>query len=153
MNKQFAQTFTKLSFWIITAMVIAVGSAQGQSLASKIKANIPFDFIVADQTLPAGEYSIGRAQIGSGDSVILISGTDKAANIFSLTNAVQTSKPSDKATLVFHRYDEQYFLFQVWPAGANTGRVVPKSRRETELLAHYRKAKPVETVSVVVDLR
>src|SRR5688572_25634654 len=101
MNKQFAQTFTKLSFWIMTAMVIAVGSAQGQSLASKIKANIPFDFIVADKKLPAGQYSIGRAQAGSGDSVILISGTDQPANIFSLTNAVQISEPNDKATLVF----------------------------------------------------
>lgn len=154
MNKQFAQALTKLSLWTMAAMVFAVGSAQGQSLASKIKANIPFDFVVADKKLPAGEYSIGRAQIGSGDTVLLISNNDQPANVFSLTNTVQISEPNDKATLVFHRYDDQYFLFQVWPAGANTGRVLPKSRRESELLAHdSSKAKPVETLRIVVTLR
>lgn len=154
MKKQFAQALTKVSFLILTAMVIAVGSAQGQSLASKIKANIPFDFIVADKKLSAGEYYIGRAQAGLGDSVILIRSTDQPASVFSLTHAVDISEPKEKGTLVFHRYGDQYFLFQVWPAGTNTGRVLPKSRREIEQLAHGpRRAKLVETVTVVVGLR
>ena len=150
MKKQFTQALTRIGFLMITAMVIAVGSAQGQSLASKIKANIPFDFIVADKKLPAGEYSIGRAQAGPGDTIILISSTDQPANVFSLTHAVQSREPMDKGTLVFHRYGDQYFLFQVWPAGANTGRVLPKSRREREQLAYGPgKTKLVETVPVV----
>jgi hypothetical protein len=152
MKKHLAQTLTKISVLVMTVMILAVGSAQGQSLTSKLNANIPFDFIVADKKLPAGEYSIVRAKVGSGDSVILISSTDQRANIFSLTNPVSVSKPKDKGSLVFHRYGDQYFLFQVWPAGANTGRVLPKSRREMEQLAHGPK-KLVETVPVVVGLR
>lgn len=151
MKKQFAQTLTKISVLTMTALILAVGSVQGQSLASKLKANIPFDFIVADKKLPAGEYSIGRAQVGSGDSVILISSADHEANVFSLTSAVHIVKPKDKGTLVFHRYGDQYFLFQVWPAGASTGRVIPKSRREIQQLVHGPTL--VETVPVAVDMR
>ena len=154
MKKHFAQTVTKISVLVMTAMVLAVGSAQGQSLTSKLKANIPFDFIVRNKKLPAGEYSIVRAKVGSGDSVILISSTAQGASVYSLTKPVEVSKPNDKGTLVFHRYGDQYFLFQVWPAGATTGRVLPKSRREIEQLAHGpRKPKLVETVPLVVGLR
>jgi hypothetical protein len=153
MKKQFAQALTRVTFLILTAMVIAVGSAQGQSLASRLTANIPFDFIVGNKTLTAGEYSIGRAQAASGDTVILISSADQSAHVLSLTNPVQTWKPKGKGTLVFHRYGDQYFLFQVWPAGANTGRVLPKSRREIQQLAQGPgKAKLVETVHLVVGL-
>ena len=154
MKKHFSQTIIKISVLAMTLMVLAVGSAQGQSLASKLKVNIPFDFIVADKKLPAGEYSIGRAQIGSGDNVLLIRSTDQAANVSSLTSATQVSQPKEKGTLVFHRYGDQYFLFQVWPAGAYTGRVLPKSRLEIEQLTHGR-GRPIRvaTVPVVVGLR
>ena len=37
---------------------------------------------------------------------------------------------------VFHRYGDHYFLVQVWPAGATTGRAIPKSRQELEIERH-----------------
>jgi hypothetical protein len=42
---------------MMVAMFAATASAQGQSLSDHIRAKIPFDFVVGDKKLPAGEYS------------------------------------------------------------------------------------------------
>ena len=157
MRKQVAKALGKIGLVIVIGIVMAVGSAQGQSLAYKIKAHIPFDFIVADKKLPAGDYSIARAQ-NSGDSVLLISSIDSVANVFSLTSAVQTLEPKNEGRLVFRRYGDQYFLFHVWAAGARTGRAIAKSRGERHLERIARdavasKANRVETVPLITDLR
>lgn len=116
----------------LMAMVVMVGSAQAQSLGNRMRINIPFEFNVGDKTLPAGEYSVGRAQPSSGDTVLLISNVNHSESVFPLTNAAQSLDPKDVDTLVFHRYGDQYFLFQVWPAGGTYGRVMVKSRSERE---------------------
>src|SRR5438445_13832338 len=89
MKKQLVNVLTKFGFLSAIALVTAVGSAQGQSLAYKLRANIPFDFVVADKKLPAGEYSIGRAMQDSGDSVLLISSVDGRANVIRLSTPVE----------------------------------------------------------------
>jgi hypothetical protein len=133
MRKQHIKALITVGLLGVMSMFMAAASVQGQSLASKMKVNIPFDFIVGDRNLPAGRYSIGRAQALSDDFVLAISGVDSSANVFRLTTAVHSLKPKNKGMLVFHRLGDQYFLFQVWAAGSNTGRSIPKSRRESEL--------------------
>src|SRR5881628_2739689 len=118
MKKQLVNVLTKIGFLSVMALVTAVGSAQGQSLAYTLRANIPFDFTVADKKLPAGEYSVGRARQDSGDSILLISSVDGRSSTFGSSIPVETQAPKDEGTLVFHRYGDQYFLSQVWPAGA-----------------------------------
>jgi hypothetical protein len=50
-----------------------------------------------------------------------------------LTNSAQSLDPKHVDTLVFHRYGDQHFLYQVWPAGGTNGRELVKSRNEREL--------------------
>jgi len=40
---------------------------------------------------------------------------------------------------LFHRYGDQYFLFQVWAPGATIGRQFTKSRAERQLLQNVAK--------------
>lgn len=124
-----------IKFSLLSAMVIvtAVTSAQGQSLSYRIRASIPFDFIVADKKIPSGDYAIGRARQDSDDLVLSITDLRGRSKAIHLTSPVQTLNAKDKATLVFHRYGDQYFLFQIWPAGATTGRQILKSRGEREI--------------------
>src|SRR6266705_1982513 len=155
MKKQLVNVLTKIGFLSVMALVTAVGSAQGQSLAYKLRANIPFDFVVADKKLPAGDYLIGRAQQGNGDSLLLISSVDGHSNAVRFTIPVITLDPKDKGTLIFHRYGDQYFLSQVWAAGANTGRMFSESRGEREAKAHTsadKMAMKTATVTVVASL-
>ena len=53
MKKQAFRIFTTLSL----VGLLAVASVYGQSVGS-IRANIPFNFVVKDTTLPAGEYTV-----------------------------------------------------------------------------------------------
>jgi hypothetical protein len=148
---------TKFGLLIAVALFAAVASAQGQSLAIKFKANIPFDFTVADKELPAGQYWIGRAQPNAGDLVLAISNSDDRAN--AMTMPVQTLELQNATKLIFHRYGDQYFLSEVWVAGSNTGREIPKSHEERQLerkaqgLARASTATAVETVCIVAGLQ
>lgn len=133
MKNQFVNLLKKIGFLSVIALITGVGSTQAQSLAYKMRANIPFDFIVAGKKMPAGEYSIGRAQQDAGDDVLLITSLRGRASAVRSTTPIETSVPKYDAVLVFHRYQDQYFLFQVWPAGSTTGRVLSESRIEREL--------------------
>lgn len=160
MKKEIGKGFTKLGLLVVMIMIAAGTSAKAQSLQYKITANIPFDFTVADKKFQAGEYSIGRGQLSAGDTIVRVSSKDGHANIHRLTVPVIRLTPENKATLVFHRYGDEYFLFQIWPAGASTGRALPKSRGEKDIerkvhdnmigMAAMEKPK-TEIVTVVAD--
>ena len=115
-------------------MIVAAGvSANAQSLNYRLTANIPFDFSVAGQKLPAGKYWINRAQQSNGDMIVQIRSTEGEANINRFTIPVFTSSPVKQSSLVFRRYGNEYFLAEIWPVGALTGRELPKTRTEREL--------------------
>jgi len=123
----------KFGLLAVMLMIAAGATANAQSLQYRLTVNIPFDFTVTDKKLPAGKYSIGRAQQGNGDLVIQISSEDGNESVSRLTIPVVTRDPADQGMLVFHQYRDEYFLFEIWPAGGHTGRALPKSRAEREL--------------------
>ena len=132
MKKRLVKALTTVSFAMTLAM-LSFGSAQGQSSQYPIRFHIPFEFQVAEKKLPAGDYFVGRVLEHSSTTALTISSVDGRHTAIRLTSPVQTLTAKKRGTLVFHRYGEQHFLFQVWPAGAQTGRVLPKSRSEREL--------------------
>jgi len=108
---------SKVTLLSAMLLVTLVASAQGQSLAYRVRANIPFDFTVGEKRLPAGEYSVGRVGQGS-DIAMSITDLNGHAKAMRLTYTTVTLHPKKKASLIFHRYGDQYFLFQMWQAGA-----------------------------------
>ena len=145
-------TAALLAMAIITAGV----SAQAQTLQYRLTVNIPFDFSVSGQKLPAGKYLVSRAHESIGDTVVLFQNADghPVANRFSVP--IVTFKMKKQGQLVFHRYGEQYFLSEVWPAGGGTGRAFLKGRAERDLERSARdngvaavKSPMAETVTVV----
>jgi hypothetical protein len=157
MRKKVLRAVATISFVVAIGMMMA-GSAQAQSLAASIRVHIPFDFQFADTRLPAGDYYVGRLPNSSSDSVVMISNVQDGQTAIRLTNAVQTASPKEKGTLIFHRYGDQYFLFQVWPAGGETGRALPTSRREREVqndkdLVGTNKRAEVDTLIVITGQR
>jgi hypothetical protein len=157
MKKEVTKGFIKVGLLVVMLMIAAGTSAKAQSLEYKLTANIPFDFTVANKKFQAGEYSVGRAQQAAGDMLVRISSADGHANINRFTIPVIRVNPNDKATLVFHRYGDEYFLFQVWPAAATTGRVLPKSRSERDVVRNVHDnvgmamLRAPETVTIVAE--
>lgn len=153
MKIHIVKVITKVSLLAAILLVTSVASTKGQSLAYRIKANIPFDFSVGEKKLPAGTYSVSRVSQSSGDTVIAITGDDGRSKAIRLSNSAQRLHPKGQATLVFRHYADQYFLFQVWPAGATIGRQFAKTRSEREiqktLAANSSPVAMVETVTIV----
>jgi hypothetical protein len=115
------------------AIIVAGVSAQAQSLQYKLTVNIPFAFTVSNQILPAGKYQIGRAHESSGDTVLQIRSTDGQSTTNRFSIPIVTFKTKSRGELIFHRYGDQYFLAEVWPAGGGTGRAFLKTRTERNL--------------------
>jgi len=133
MKNVVAKGLLKFGLLAVLLVIVAGAPAKAQSLGTKLTVNIPFDFTVTDKKLPAGKYTIGRAQQGNGDLVIQISRVDGDESVARLTIPVITRDPANEGLLVFHQYEDQYFLYEIWPAGGHTGRALPKSRAERDL--------------------
>jgi hypothetical protein len=132
MKKTFAKGFITAAL-LAMAIIVAGVSAQAQTLQYRLTVDIPFDFSVSGEKLPAGKYWISRAQPGSGDTVLQFKRTDgqSSANRFSIP--IVTFNPKKRGELVFHRYGDQYFLSEIWPAAGDTGRAFLKTHAEREL--------------------
>ena len=119
---------------LLCAILLAtfVVSAQAQSSSNRVTARIPFDFSIGDRKLPAGKYSVGRIRQGADDAVLTVDDERGDSKTIRTSIPVRNLDLNENAKLVFHRYGDQYFLYQVWPAGTTTGRQFLKSRTERE---------------------
>ena len=123
MKKNILKSFTMLTLLVAVALAGAVVSANAQS--NPIKVNIPFEFVVGDKTLPAGEYLAKPATTGG---ALAIQNADGKGNVVRMTGPTE-QKNKSRARMVFHRYGHNYFLAQVWN-GESTGRELAKSKQE-----------------------
>jgi len=112
-------------------LILTVGTVSAQSEQIGV-INIPFNFIIGQKILPAGEYTIRPNQTDS-KTVWLVQGNDTQAGAFFLTIPVLARETQEKTRLVFHKYGDQYFLSQIWTAGDNSGRELSMPRKEVEL--------------------
>jgi len=126
-------------------LLLATASTSAQTVP--LKANIPFNFIVSKAELPAGEYTL--RSLGSSDTLMLIQSKDGQMAKMVLPKACESSKAPTASKLVFHRYGSEYFLAQIWTAGHEQGKELPKSSRETEVAQDH----PVQNVVLAATLR
>jgi hypothetical protein len=112
---------------IVLAFATAVAS-NAQSGGKGLKANIPFDFVVGDKTLAAGDYSVRQITANAGG--ILVRSNDGSHNAIRLSNTLIAGAPKRQTTLTFLRYGNTFYLSQVWMAGSSQGREMVKSRSE-----------------------
>ena len=106
-----------------------IGLAQPKPV---LKAEIPFDFMVGTNLLPAGKYTI---EAGPGASSIVLQSSDHRIARFANTVLVQAGRRDDKSRLVFNRHGGEYFLSQIWSGNGRAGDRIPISKRERELTA------------------
>ena len=87
-------------------MVPANAQAQDQ-----IVVTIPFQFVVAGQTVPAGEYRIARLD-DSEPTILLLSSLENHANI-AVLRAITKEAANGKAKLDFTTVGDQRFLSRI----------------------------------------
>jgi hypothetical protein len=126
MRKEILRGFTMLMLVVAVALATAAGSVNAQT-PNRVRANVPFEFVVGDKTLEAGEYTVQTA-IAGGEALV-IRGTENGMGAMRLSSQTDVAKVKTHARLVFRRYGEKYFLAQIWN-GEKIGRELAKSRQE-----------------------
>ncbi len=122
----------KQSFLLAGLLVLSSMAATQVARAQEtMVADIPFAFTAGNATLPAGEYRVQK--LDGNSAVLLIRCSDASAAAMVITNAAQAKELQSQSKLVFKRYDNRYFLSQVWTAGSIRGRQLSKSPQEKEL--------------------
>ena len=108
-----------------------------------VKANIPFDFTLNNNVLPAGTYTISSL---SPNAIQIRNVNGHAAELSLVQNDEKRSKTP---VLVFQRYGNQYFLHEIL-AGNAINVAVPPSKREQRRL---QEAKLQESNQTLIALK
>jgi len=131
------------SLVLVAAALLFASTARAQEL--RVKADIPFDFVVGNTVYSAGTYTIGPALHST--NALLIEGPD-ARNIV-LPNPCSSTLPAKTTVLVFDRVGSAYFLNRIWVEGRTDGREFPKSKTELQMAKNHT---PSDNVTVVAQL-
>jgi hypothetical protein len=98
---------------ILIALIGAAGlakAAKGQSV-DQIVVNIPYEFVVAGKTLPAGTYRVNRAP-NSIERLLVFSSFENRTSAIVLATDVENI-PADKAQISLEQVEGRYFLRKI----------------------------------------
>jgi hypothetical protein len=119
----------RMSILITFCFLLSDSSLFAQESPS-LKVKIPFQFTVASQTLPAGEYLISTVQP---ERTIRIAGAGGTISFVQTVSPTYSIRPSTSSRLVFREFGDSYFLEQIWSLGSDAGRTIPQGKREIEM--------------------
>jgi hypothetical protein len=124
--------FATRMFALALTMLPLLAAAQLTS-NERIAAKVPFEFVLGNKVVPAGNWTVQTANMNS--SVLQIRNTAAGVSMFTMPSPAASKKISKDYTLVFHRYGNNYFLTEVTIAGMRNGYQLPETKAEAELRA------------------
>ena len=100
---------------LLVRLLLVVAGVAGLTIPAKAQSlvvvNIPFQFVAAGQTFPAGEYKISSlSDVQS--RIVLLSNIENGAAVYIFPTDVQDT-PHDKAKLAFATVGDQHFLSRI----------------------------------------
>ena len=136
---------------ILIAMFAATAVSTRAQSSYGVRADVPFDFIVGDKTIRAGRitaYGVSSAAQGP------LSITNMAQREHTLRNGrkVLGAERTKECKLVFHKYEDRYFLAEIWIPGYEAWQVM-KSKEEKSLEREKRLVKSFKPDRVMVAAR
>ena len=129
-----------LRFGLLLALMVLPPSLHADQ---RLLLKLPWEFTAGDSVFAAGEYMFNISMTANQDVVIQSSDRKQTGRIPVVP--LRTVDKPKQGKLVFHRYDNRYFLEEIWMAGDRMGRQAAKGAAEQKLLQEG--AKP-EVVSV-----
>jgi hypothetical protein len=95
---------------------------------SRITVEVPFNFMVSDKTLPAGQYSVSASR-----NQLAVQDSNGRPVFIGIANPVSRRQVGETGQFVFHCYDDRCFPSEFWtPTRVNGSQLLP-SRYEVEL--------------------
>ena len=122
----------KRAMLVLAMMSVSTGAALAQLASTRITAQVPFGFILRDKPVPAGEWTVTSVPMSQ---ALWIQNADAKVSVLSLPQIDETNKPAGSCVLVFHRYNNRYFLSEIKVEGSAIAYRLPESKTEAELRA------------------
>ncbi len=115
-----------LRFLIALIGVAGLGTAAKGQAVDQIVVNIPYEFVVAGKTLPAGTYRVNRLS-NIHPEVLILSNFESRAGLMVRSTEVESTR-ADKPEVSFEQIDAQHFLSKI--ETADHVFTIPVSRSE-----------------------
>jgi hypothetical protein len=125
----------KSILFVFAAALLLSSAAKAQTTA--VKADVPFDFVVGQNSYPAGQYDL--KSMNDNGTMLIRNAQESSVNKFQSSHVCTHTTPSQSTKLVFLRLGDNYFLYQVWIEGRESGREFPKSRNYMQLAKNHEK--------------
>jgi hypothetical protein len=103
----------------VLGLILALSTMPGHAQdGAKVKATIPFNFVVGNKKLRAGEYVI-ESSLANNALRFRSEHGDVQQIVF--TVPIETSRAGNHERLLFHQDGDEYFLSEVWLSGDENG--------------------------------
>ena len=124
---------TKLTVVVMLVALSGLAVAQMIGSSTRIVTQVPFDFTVANKTVPAGRYVVQAATMDG--KTLEISNRNAKVGLMAQVLPTESKQGADHYALVFDHYGDRYFLTGIKLQGSKTGYKLPESKAEAELRA------------------
>jgi hypothetical protein len=129
---------------LAAAMAVLAGGSAIAADTFIIKAKVPFDFMVGNQRVEAGEYLIAH---DAARNSVRITARETGVALLALRHPAGDNATGQPYALVFNKYGERHFLREIWGGPGVAGAQLPASRSEKEAMARRVPEKTTLTAS------
>ena len=121
--------------WLVVMTLVALsGMAAAQLIGStRVVAQVPFEFMVANKIVPAGECVVEAATMDG--KTLVVRNTEAKVALLSSSSQAEGKQEASHYALVFKHYGDRYFLSGIKLQRSNITYRLPESKVEAELRA------------------
>lgn len=124
-------------------LVLATAVPMFAQHSGPMKVTVPFNFVVENERMQAGDYTIERIANGR----LRIHSSDGRVSTTFLAIPTQGKATVEEAHFIFHRYGSDYFLSKIWTPGQEMGWELLEGKLEMEFAK--KGAVPVQTAALI----
>ena len=122
------------NWFVAVALVVLSGMAAAQLIGStRVVAQVPYEFMVANEIVPAGECEVQAITMDG--QTLVIRNAEAKVGLFSPSSQWESKQGASHYALVFKHYGDRYFLSGIRLQGSKITYRLPESKVEAELRA------------------
>jgi hypothetical protein len=122
------------NWFVVVALVLLSGMAAAQlNSHTRVVAQVPFEFMVANKIVPAGECEVEAITMDG--QTLVIRNVEAKVGLFSQSSQAEGKQNASHYAMVFKHYGDRYFLSGIKLQGSKITYRLPESKVEAELRA------------------
>lgn len=104
-----------LSIWslVVCAGLVLSGMGLFAQTGTETRYSIPFEFLVGNTLMPAGEYTVKPLSLISPKNTRILQKTDRSKAVFVALGATENNTETDSCKLIFSQMEEGYRLSRI----------------------------------------